>query len=515
MGDKSRTYFAGKNILFGYISRIIATILEFVLRYIFICYLGEELLGVNGVFSNIIQVLSLAELGMNNVIGYSLYKPIAVNDERKIVALIRFYKKMYNAVAMVIAGIGILLIPFLKFLINTEIPVDNIYFIYLLFLADTVFSYLFIYKAFLLTANQKGYICIQYNMIAEFLIVILQISVIILFRSLIWFLIVRVIVNVTKNYLLANKADREYSFLNEHENYNLAVDEEKSLISTIKSGFIYKLSSVLLNSTDNIIISWVIGTVFVGYLSNYNTITMGIGTFYTIIFSSLTASIGNLIEKENAERREAVFNIALLVASWMAIVVSVCFFVLSDEFVSLWLGSRFVLDKSVILAKSIILFLSCSLQPVFSYREALGLYRKTKYIMFLAAVVNIVLSIILGYYFSLAGVLFATILSMLLTYYWYEPIVLYKECFEKYSVSYFLRRVVDWAVLGGLLFGASKYSDLYVANTWLKWIVKAIVMFVGTNIVCFLIFFKTKAFTGLKLRLKELVKKVMRHKNNK
>lgn len=497
---QTRTYYAKLNITLGYISKLVTIIADFILRAIFIQYLGEELLGVNGVFTNVIQILSLTELGLNHVVGYSFYKPLVNNDESKISALIRFYKRTYNIIALLVLVIGILLIPFLKFIINTDFPVDNLYVLYMIFLADTVFSYFFVYKNTLLTAAQKGYISTKYNMCAELLIITAQIVIILLYKNLVLYLLARVVINLAKNYLLSKRAERDYPYI-KREPGNLSEIEISEMKETIKSAFIYKVSAVLLNSTDNIIISFVIGTVWVGYLANYNTITIGLASFYTIIFSSLTAGVGNLVETEGVEQREKIFNIMLMTAAWIAVVFSGCFYALSDEFVVLWLGEKYALDNFVVISKTLILFLNCSLQPIFTYREALGLYRKTKYAMLGAAFINVVLSILLGKWLSLGGVLIATVISMLLTYYWYEPNILYRECFHKKANSYFKRRIIDWTGLIIILCAVRWVGTIWKADTWMGWVLKAGSIFAAVNVVCFLIYGKTNEFNILKKQI--------------
>lgn len=503
---QTRTYYAKKNIMLGYLNKIMAIILEFILRAVFIRFLGEELLGVNGVFVNVIQVLSLAELGLNNVVAYSFYKPLAQNDTERLNSLVHFYKKVYNYIATTVLGIGLALIPFLNKIINTELPINDLYGVYLIFLADTVFSYFFVYKTMLLHADQKGYIATKYTIFSELIITILQIIVIVLFHKIILYLLVKVLINLLKNYLLSKKAEHDYDFL-KSDYKKLDKEETIELANTIKSGFIYKLSSVLLNSTDNIIISTFIGTVWVGYLANYNTISLGLSSFYTIIFSSLTAGVGNLVETESVDKKEEFFHVMLLAASWIAIVFSVCFYALADDFVKIWLGEKFVMNDLVVISKAIIIYLNCSLQPVFSYREVLGLYRKTKYIMLTAAVLNIGLSIVLGIWFSVGGVLLATIISMLMTYYWYEPIILYKECFQKKSGKYFRKRIIDWSGLAVLFVLLYLLKGKIVADGWIMWILKAFIVFAWTNLFCLLLYGKTNEFSLLRQRIIKIFRK--------
>lgn len=484
MSGGSRKILAKKNVLFGYLNKSIQMILEFVSRAFFIKYLGENLLGVNGVFYNVIQLLSLAELGMNNVVSYSFYEPLARNDEIKISALIRFYKRIYNGIAATVLTIGLLLFPFIEKIVNTDVEISHLNLIYLIFLADTVFSYLFVYKAILLNADQKGYINNSYTAVSNIVRILLQIISLAIFKNIFVYLIIRVIVNVCCNYLLSKRSEKEFSFIKQNDGAELQKHEKKSLVEVIKSGFIYKLSALLLNSTDNILISLILGTVWVGYVSNYDTIYAGLGFFYTVLFLNLTPSIGNLVATENAEKKFSIFRIMNFASSWLACVFAVCFFVLSKDFISLWLGEKFVLDKWSVLCKTVIVFISCSLQPIFSFREALGLYKKTKYMMLIAAIINIGLSIWLGFAFGLKGILLASVIAILSTYYWYEPYVLYNKFFFRNFSLYLLKKLYDFICLSLSVLCSSVIFTFWNTSNFLMWFFKATSLFCFVNILC-------------------------------
>ena len=504
--SESRTANASKNVIYGLAGKVLLILLEFIARAVFIQFLGEELLGINGVFTNIIQILSLAELGMNNVVNFSFYKPIAEKDYDKLNRLIAFYRKIYNIIAITVLVIGLALLPFLDLIINTTIQVDNLEVIYLIFLADTVCSYLFVYKATLLRADQKAYVITKYEMITNIVRIVLQIATLYAFKSIIWYLLIKVGSSIALNFVSAKRAEKDYPYINDNKG-TLDKQEQKEIFDTIKSGFIYKIAGVLLNSTDNVLISLLIGTVWVGYLANYITIINGISSFYTVIFTGLTASIGNLVVLETKEKKLEIFEIMLFVSSWLAIVFSVCLYVLSGEFVTLWIGEKYVLEDSVVLAKVLMLYLSCSLQPLFCYREALGLYRKTKYVMLASALINIVLSIIMGKWFGLAGILYASIIAMLVTYLWYEPVLMYKECFEVSSRRYFVQRLGEVVYLVIALMGINFVSGRVPATGWFTWVFKAGVVFAVANIYCFILFRKSKGLTFVVGKIKEKLSK--------
>lgn len=212
---------------------------------------------------------------------------------------------------------------------------------------------------------------------------------------------------------------------------------KKQIFNNLKSVFIYKISGSLLNSIDNIVISMCISTVAVGLYSNYFTVTSSLTSFITILFTSLTASVGNLIVKESAEQRYQVFQLSQRISFWLSGFVTVCTFLLIPDFIQLWLGKSFDLGYAMSAAVALNLFFSTSMQPIWIFREATGLYRRTKYIMFVAAGINLVLSVLFAYKLGIPGVIFATILSRIVTYFWYEPKILFKEFFNQKVVGYY------------------------------------------------------------------------------
>lgn len=500
--EQSRTFYAKRNVIFGVMGKLLVIVLEFFSRAVFIQFLGEELLGINGVFTNVIQLLSLAELGLANVVNFSFYKPLAQKDYGKIAALLSYFKRLYNGIAAVVAVVGLSLIPILKYMINTEMEIPNLYGIYLIFLAETVFSYLFYYKASLMNAAQRGFVVEKYAMVINVLRTGLQMAAVAIFRSIELYLIIRVIFSVGINWIIAKRVDKDFPEINQKKT-ELTKTEKNSIFKVIRSGFIYKISGMLLNATDNILLSMIVGTIAVGYLSNYAVIITGIGSVYTIIFANITAGIGNLVSTETKERKLEVFNILICVSGWMAIAFSVCFFLLSEEFITLWLGAEFVIDNASVLMKALMLYLSCMLQPVFGFREALGLYQKTKYAMLAAAIINIVLSIVLGIKWGMAGVLGASIIAMLTTYLWYEPIVLYRDCFGASVKQYFGGRLKEICALLLAIVCLGWLGKVWVAETWLMWIVKSVVFFGVVNVYCLLLYHKNSGFKELLCRLKE------------
>ena len=287
-----------KNIIGSMTSNIITIIIGLVAQALFIKILGSEYLGLNGLFSNIITMLGIVELGVGNAIIYNLYKPIAENNIEKIKSLMKFYKKSYIIIALVVAIIGIAIIPILPFFIE-DVSIDiNIIMVYLLFLADVVCSYLLSYKRSILYANQKNYIINIIHIIYTILLNTFQILILYLTKNYYYYLVTKVFMRIFENLVISKIADKEYAFINDSAD-NLDKETEKDIFTKVRALFFHKIGSFAVLGADNIIISKYLGLVTVGLYSNYYLIINAIQTVFGQIITSFTASIGNMLVTES------------------------------------------------------------------------------------------------------------------------------------------------------------------------------------------------------------------------
>lgn len=505
MGN-SRSINSSKNMIMGFLNKTVSMLLVFVSKTIFIKVFGVEILGINGLFTNVLQILCLADLGFATAMTYSYYKPIAENDIKKIAALNQFYKKVYIAIAVGMTVIGVALIPFLKHIINLEGEVENLYLFYILTLANTVVSYLFVYKTTVLYAHQEQYIVSKYTMLINMLFIVVQIAFMLVFKNYILYLVTTIVFTLITNGYISHVADKRYPFIKEKN--PLSKDDKKDIFDNLKSVFLYKVSNVLLNSTDNIIISKMISTIAVGYYSNYWTVINMITGYVQIAFNSLTASIGNVMAKESAQKQFDVFKTVQVASSWFSIVLSSCVYVLINDFIVIWIGEEFLLDNLTVIAIGVNFFLTCALNPIWTFREAAGIYKKTKYIMVVCALTNVVLSIVMGKAIGLAGVIFASAISRLVTYVWYEPIILFKGYFKKsplsFFASFFASAILTLATTGILVI----VTNLIHLDGIIGFVVKGVVCFAIANVVFAIVFCKNKYFKDLLKRGTGIIKKI-------
>lgn len=437
--NKSRVYNSSINIIWGIARQLVLLILAFSTRTIFVRLLGAEYTGVSGLYSNILTVLSLAEFGVGNVLLYSLYKPLKQNDISQIKALLIFYKKIYTVIALVVALVGVALVPGLRLIVNSNLPQDELIIFYLLYLANSVASYFAVYKTTLIQADQSVYLknIIQtLFMVAQYS---LQIIVLLVWQNFELYLCIQVLCTLGQNIVLSQITNKKYPFLLD-SSITLAQIDKKQILSDTKSMFVYKLSSVLINNTDNILISTILGTVVVGYYTNYYVLITYVNLFINIIITGITASIGDLNAEGDRNKSFLIFLKLLFVFNLVAGFCTNCYIAIVQDFMNLWLGNQYLLDEKFILALMSNFYLVTVISPVWMYRETMGLFKQVKLVMFVAAVINIVLSILLGMHFGLSGIILSTTISRLVTIAWYEPYLLYKQ-FDQTVLKYYVQQL--------------------------------------------------------------------------
>ena len=487
MNINTRSRNTKRNIAIGIINQVIMLSLSFISKTIFIKLLGAEYLGVNGLYSNILTLLSLAELGIGNVMIYSLYRPVAENDKNEIYSLLEFYKKIYNAIAISIFVIGILLIPFLHIIIKSDISIDKLIIYYLIFLLNSVLSYFSIYKSALINATQQIYIINTINTVCTFLQHLTQILILLLTKNYILYLSVQVIFTLVNNVVISNKANKMYPFIKD-KSYKKNCIDTQNIKENIKSVFLHRIGNVIMNNTDNILISSILGTVYVGYYSNYNLLIGAVANFINIIIQSMMSSLGNLNASDDMEKSYSIFNILLLLFHWLSAICSISLILVINDFVTIWLGKEFILNSEIVLCIIFNFYIKNSINPVWMYRETMGLFNNIKYTMLFAALINMILSVILGLKFGLAGIIISTALARIFTTVWYEPKSLFKLKFKKpvkeywkNQIRYLIGTIITLLISNYLLRGL----DISLFNIFIKLVTNFIILtiiFIITNL---------------------------------
>lgn len=470
--SESRIHNTLRNSLVGFGSYVLTSILTFISRAVFIRTLGVEYLGISGLYTNVLSVLALSDMGVNTVMVFSLYKPIAKRDTNRIAALIRYYRKLYLIVAAVIALLGIASVPLLQFLIkDSGLSQHELIRYYLLILLNSVCSYLAISKSTLIRADQNMNIIQGIYAITNAGMHLVQILILVFWRNYTIFLAVPIIFTLLNNVVLTKVADRKYPYL-KASGGDAAVDREirKEITSNLKATFLYKLGATIINSTDNILISMILGTMVVGYYNNYYMVVSLVTSILGIVVNSVLASIGNFNATRGSESKFHLFKSLLLVFYIIAGFCAASYLAIFDDFIAWWLGKEFVLDDGFLIALVINSTVVCVSNPLWMTREASGVFKSVRYVMLVAAMINIGLSILLAQFMGLAGIVLATALARLVTLFWYEPRMLCKSVF-RVPVRVYWKMVVKLSVallpcagIGWLLHSISTTNILMIGG---------------------------------------------------
>lgn len=481
---------------FGIGSQMLSILMGFFTRWMFIALLGKEYLGVSGLFTNVLSLLSLANLGFDTAIIYSLYKPLAEGDMVAVKGYMHVYKRVYQAVCIAVLVLGGILMPFLPHLINGEVTIpENIYVIYGLFLLQSASSYLFSYKQSLLTASQQNRVNSLYHSIFMVLRNLGEMVVLFFFHAYIPTLLCIIAFQLAENAWIARVADKKFPFLADSSAGQITPEQKDALKENVKSLFLYKISGTIISSTDNILISKFQGLVSVGLYSNYVYIVDVIRTFLSYIFYSMTASIGNYNATESKEANERMYYNLFFASFWLYGFTGICLGVLLNPFISLWIGKEYLLPGWTVFIIIANYYTAGVQYASTTYREVTGLFKIGKYRPLIAAVINLVVSILLAYPLGISGILLGTIISRLCVYFWYDPHIIHKTLFERKLTHYFATYLLYGAAALGV--GAICFiigSSIPVQNEGLAFLMKVVLCAVLPNALFFLLFRKRKEF---------------------
>lgn len=420
-----------KSIFFGYIGNIIAVLLGFVSRTLFIYTLGATYLGINGLYTNVLSVLSLADLGIGTAMNYSLYEPVARQNYEKIKSLMLLYKRAYRLIAFVVAMLGLLLVPFLKYIIKEPgtIGINDLTIYYLIFLFNTVSTYLVSYKYSLVSAEQKGYIQTNIQTITTIITIIAQLIILLIYKNFLLYLLTAALIGLIQKIYLNIYLNRLYPYLLDKNTEKLSKEETTPIKKNIIALIYHKIGEISVHQTDNIIISSFINVTTVGLISNYNLIIMSISGFINIIFNSVVAGFGNLIVTESKDKQYDVFKVYRFLGFWIYGFASIAFIVLLTPFIELWIGEDMIIDNVAIILIIIDYYFKGHRIVINNFKTAAGIFEADKYISIIQALVNLVVSIVLVQFMGLVGVYIGTICSGLVATFT-RPYIVYKKVFN-------------------------------------------------------------------------------------
>lgn len=447
-----RVGYAVKNIIFGIGGNVMTMVLRFVLRHVFIMRLGDTLTGVEGLYTDILTMLSLAELGVGTAVNYSLYGPVARGEKEKIKSYMLLYKKAYRVIAVVIAVVGIALIPFLpiitghpEYLTSRELTVY-----YLIFLFNTVSTYFVAYKYSLPNAEQKNYIQTNVITITKMITVAIQLIGLLWIPDFLLYLLIQAAVELIQKIFVSRYLNRKYPLLTEKDVTPLSKEENDSVTKKVKALMLHRLGDMARLQTDTVIISSFLGLEVVGFMGTYKMIITSVSNYVNVIFNSVISSFGNLIATEGKERQFQLFKVYRFFAIWVYGFSAVGFFMLISPLVELYVGKKRVLATSIILWYLIDYFFKGERIVLSNFKTAAGVFEQDKYLTLVQGLVNLVISLALVQKIGMAGVYIGTVISGLIANIT-KPVIIYRVCFDKKANSYFADSVKYLLVIGAAL----------------------------------------------------------------
>ncbi len=476
-------------------SSVITMLIGFVGQAIFIRILGSEYLGLNGLFTNILTLLSFFELGIGNAIVFHLYEPILKENKEKIKSLLFFYKKAYRIISLLVFICGLLLIPFLKVIIG-EISIDvNIYIIYLMFLINTSISYLLSYKKNLIEANQNNYII---NLVHLGYIIILNITqLLILFftKNYYLYLGIKILLQVIENLINSYIANKMYPYIKEKAtklDKNTALD----IFKKVKALFFHKIGGSVINGTDNIIISYFFGVATVGLYANYYMIIGSVSNMFRLVINSSTASVGNLLaSNETTLKKFIVFKKMRFLNFVLSTFSGVCILLIITPFIKIWIGNAYTLDMFVTITLVFNYFQKTQRNIYQTFKDAMGVWHEDRFVPLIESLLNIVFSVLLLKIFGLAGVFMGTMVSGLILWGYSYPRYVYKKIFNRSYFNYAIE-TLGYILLFIIIASTTYYISLLITfdNLFLQLLSNSIIALVIPNLFILIIFRKTDNF---------------------
>ena len=482
--------------------------MSFIVRTVFIYTLGKNYLGFNGLFSNIFSILSLTELGMGTAIIYSMYKPVAQEDHRKIAALLNLYRTFYRIVGIIVAILGLSLLPFLDYLVSGIQDIPELEIIYLLYLSSSVISYFFAYKKSMLTVYQQDYISSRINLLINFIQGIIQIAILILWHNYILYLLVLTISTFFNNWLNSLYADYKYQYLKEYRSERVDEETKQKIYTDVKAIFVSRISSEIVTSTDNLLISAFVSTIILGLYSNYIMLINVVNTIINRILDSLVGSVGNLIAVESIEKVYLIFKKVLFINYWLVAFSSMSFFILANPFITLWIGKSYLLSSGIIFMIALNLFMRLIRNTFIMFNNAFGHFVELKKKNIIEPIINIVASLlfILVFKMGIIGVLLGTFVSNITTNFWFEPYLIFKKCqvslkeYFKIAANYLLTSIVA----GGLTY---ILCDICLTgNSWVLFLIRIVICCIAINLIIILFYRKTDEYQYFMMLVKEVLK---------
>lgn len=490
MNNKSRTDKAIFNSLIGISTYIFIMVSTIATRIVFARYLGRELLGLNSLYTSVLQILQISELGISNAIIIFLYEPIKVGNKEKVKSLINIYKKVYNIFALLLLLLGTIVlffvIPAIVSVNTIDMKTVQVYFF--LFLLGIVCSYLFAYNKSVFYAEQRNGLISSVNAAQKVIVGILQVFAVFYAKNYYIYLILFIIGNLAENLICHFMALKNHPYLKDHNYQPLSRQEKKDIVGLIKPIFVVKIADKVLNQSDSLIINQFINIITLGMYTNYNTIINACLGLFSPIGAALTSGYGNLAVGASSSEKYEGYRKSYEMLHWVSVILCCFFLALIQNFIYIAYGEEYLLTDRLSILMTIYLYVVLIKTIYYSYQNAMGLHRLDQKQMVLQVPFNIISSIIFVKLLGIDGVILGTILSIVIFSLCFKGKYLYQYSFGMKSLKYFFKTFKD-ALLASLVFAFTFFvSEKFVAKTLVCFALKTIVLGVFIVTTSFMLF---------------------------
>ncbi len=485
-----RTKNATRNIGVGMVLRLYQTVVPFLMRTAMIQFMGVEYLGLNSLFSSILHVLNLAELGVGAAMVFSMYKPIAEDDTPRICALMKLYQRYYRLIGLVIGAVGLMLTPLVPKLISGEIPPElNVYWLYLLNLGATVLTYwLFAYRNCLLQAYQRLDLVSRITLISNTVQYLLQFLVMVYLKNYYLYVCILLFGSVFNNILTAIVTKKRFPQYHPEGELNRA--EVREINGKIRDLFSGKLGSVVLQYADTIVISSFLGLTMLAVYQNYFFILSAVLSCIEVVLSSITAGLGNSFVTDSKEKILRDMMKFCFLFLWLTGVCSCCFLGMYQSFMEIWVGQELMLSSGMVICFTLYFFVYTFNRLIGIYKDASGLWHQDRFRPLLTAFLNLSLNLLTVRRLGLYGVLLSTVASMVFMGIPWQLYTLFSFAFDRRAFVRFacvlVRGIVVTAFSGGLVILLTSHLHF---TPWVTLLLSALISVMVPNLV-FLLFLR-------------------------
>lgn len=508
-----RTLNSVKNMASGLLLSLTMVAIGFFTRKVFVDNVGVEYLGLNGLLTNILGVMALLEGGFATSVTYNLYKPLAENDQPRIIALIQLYRKVYRYIAVGVFFCGLAIYPFLNLFIKDANGLQYVSVVYFIFLFNSLIQYFTAYKWSLINTSQQNYRLTAINMVYQVGLAVAKIFILYYTSNYIAYLLVESAFGLGLNVAVVRKCDQLFPFIKTKIKYNVSPEVRKNIITNMKALFLHSVGGYFMHSTDNIVVSSFIGVTIIGFWANYTLITTNVSTLISQILNSFSESIGNLIASENTGKVYDIFRTAFFVNFIVVSVPLIIMWNTMTPFITWWLGTEYVLDDKIVFLILLNFFLLTMRIAPLTFKTKSGIFVKDRWTPLLQGIINLGLSLLLVQTFGLSGVLGATAISILAISFWQWPRLCYIYIFYRPVKRYFTVYAAYTAImLVCIITTGAICSIIHISHPLGTAIVNGLITLVITISIYFVAFRHTFAWIDLKTHVSVVIS---RRRNNR